>query len=1420
MKQTPLPDQELLQQCGDCLTFQLELDIPMPGDAFLRTNIGCAAVHRQEIIEHTEKEEPVLDRDWHDLSMLRISDKQFKVMLPLVEVGCFEAKVWFLESGSERPLWINGGNTRVKVEPSSEVCANTMYTLFVRQFGPNLAGRTATQQESDAAELLDRKGYSVIPPSGTFRQVIRNLDLITDKLKSRIIQLLPIHPEPTTYARMGRFGSPFAALDFFNVNPAYAEFDSKTTPMEQFSELVDAVHARNARIFIDIPVNHTGWASKVQIDHPEWFVRKDDGTFVSPGAWGTTWEDLCKLEYCLPEVHALMADVFLFWCRKGVDGFRCDAGYMLPFEAWEYIVAKIRTEYPETIFLLEGLGGPVKVTERLLGSAGLNWAYSELFQNYDRHQISNYLPGSINAGCTKGLQVNFSETHDNGRLAAHSKEYSMMRNALCALFSQSGAFGFTNGVEWFAEVKVDVHGAEPLNWGSEINQIEFIRRLHTLLEIHPAFHAGARLELIQTGHDNSLAMARTSADGRRHLLILVNLDEKSASGVHWTRKRFDVPPGGFTDLISGENIFCENFGEGLRCALPPCKVYCLSPDAADYDLLNKALFQRRTVPARILEQRFRAALLEIITLAQGFGDISAQAGELERLTELLKEDPVAACVEIFGMDLPPVVNWHDGIDQRRTVMLPESHLLAIWSQHPFRAEIKDGETTLRFSESLPLNSGHYFAIVQPVSRKHHANNKHLQLNITVFENNQAKHSQGTLLLLADPEQVRFRTLYSGREARRQDLYGLCTNHLGGMCQVRAAWGTLASKYDAILAGSCNRFFPVDRSVMFTRCRCWIVYCDYSQEINPACLEKFTAGLDNAVQWLFSVPVGQGKTIQIQLTLEMAGDKDYIQLHFYRHPAIDDGETALPDANKVKIILRPDIEDRCNHEVTKALAGPETAFPAAVIRQASGFDFNPSGQRNLTMRLSGGTFAYQPEWHYMVQLPLEAERGLESHTDLFSPGFFELSLSGGESATLSAGINLAAPEAMPAPHDGIKLPEVAEPENAMRRAISHFVVKRDDSKTVIAGYPWFLDWGRDTLICLRGMIAASYMTEARDICRQFAKFEHNGTIPNFIRGNDVSNRETSDAPLWLFTAIADYIKAAGGNYILDEDCDGRTLRQVLISIGKHYRDGTPNGIIMDQETGLIFSPSHFTWMDTNYPASTPREGYPVEIQALWYAALQLLAGIDENGGWAELHEKVRKNFQELFYLKENHYLSDCLHARRGTTARNAAADDACRSNQLLAITLGLVTERKIQLEILAACEQLLIPGAIRSLADQPVKYLQPVTYRDRLLNDPSRPYWGTYKGDEDTRRKPAYHNGTAWTWPFPSYCEALYMVGGEKCRSRAAALLMSTSEVINSGVPCHTPEVLDGNSPHYWRGCGAQAWGITELFRVYKILAFK
>jgi predicted glycogen debranching enzyme len=304
-------------------------------------------------------------------------------------------------------------------------------------------------------------------------------------------------------------------------------------------------------------------------------------------------------------------------------------------------------------------------------------------------------------------------------------------------------------------------------------------------------------------------------------------------------------------------------------------------------------------------------------------------------------------------------------------------------------------------------------------------------------------------------------------------------------------------------------------------------------------------------------------------------------------------------------------------------------------------------------------------------------------------------------------------------------------------------------------------------------------------------------------------------LWLFVAVRDYCKETGNDSIMQEDCNGRSVLQVLNSIIKNYYHGTPNGIGLDRESGLIFSPAHFTWMDTNYPACTPREGYPVEIQALWISALELAGKYDEV--FLKLRGKAIKSLARLYWLPDKNYFSDCLHASKGQTAALAAADDACRPNQLLAITLNCIRGDFMPKNILRACEKLLVPGAIRSLADCPVNFELPVKDNGKLLNDPKNPFWPYYNGNEDTRRKPAYHNGTAWTWVFPSFCEALQITGGKDSTKRSKGLLMSLAKLMESGIVGQVPEILDGAAPHEERGCGSQAWGMTELYRVYKIL---
>jgi predicted glycogen debranching enzyme len=554
---------------------------------------------------------------------------------------------------------------------------------------------------------------------------------------------------------------------------------------------------------------------------------------------------------------------------------------------------------------------------------------------------------------------------------------------------------------------------------------------------------------------------------------------------------------------------------------------------------------------------------------------------------------------------------------------------------------------------------------------------------------------------------------------------------------------------------------------------------------------------------------------------MARGANRVRLVIERHNRVG----GLDPRDGVTVIVRPDIEWRSFHHKTKAFLGAETAWPAALLPVANGFAFAPTPTETCGIESDQGSYHRDPLWAYMIAHPEEKERGLEASSDLFSPGWFELPLEGKHQAVLTAWRKDEWEEdapgdtgILPVPHgrDAHATSERANPlpfPEALSQALSLYVVRRDGLRTVIAGYPWFLDWGRDTLIALRGLIADGRLSESLAILNEFGRFEERGTLPNIIHGQTVGNRDTSDAPLWFCVAAGDLMAATDDLTVLNATCGGRRFRDVLVSILAHYRDGTPNGIRMDPESALIYSPPHFTWMDTNYPAATPREGYPVEIQALWIASLRLVARkIDAS--WGALADKASDSLARYFVVKEG-WLADCLRAAPGAPAAQALQEDALRPNQLLAVTLGVLLDRDLEISVIEACESLLVPGAIRSVADRPVLADMAVWRDGVLLTDPHQPYQGHYLGDEDTRRKPAYHNGTAWTWQFPLYVEALAKVYGEAARTAGLSLLGSSVELLNRGCLGHTPEICDGDAPHIARGCAAQAWGVSELLRVWK-----
>ncbi|MDA3924187.1 MAG: glycogen debranching enzyme N-terminal domain-containing protein [Kiritimatiellae bacterium] len=1404
---------------GDIFNINLKLDNPVKGLAVFRSNLGKAHIKREEIIASTQSGDPVLACDWHDIPMVEKNPGEYILRVPLLEVGVFSGKTCFFEEGSSVPQWPEGDNMTIKVEPAHTACANSMYSAFVRQFGEALHCNPDNDEVRGSVDHLDQRGYTVIPPSGKFRDLMRQLDMIMGAEGFRILQLLPVHPVPTTYARMGRYGSAFAALDFFSVDPSLAEFDKSATPLDQFGELITAVHSRGGYLYMDLPANHTGWAATMQIHHPEWYGRNGKNEFASPGAWGVVWADLVELDYKDPQLCSYMAEVFLFWCRQGVDGFRCDAGYMIPSETWTFIIARVREEYPDTVFLLEGLGGKVETTEKLLSVSNMNWAYSELFQTMDRGAMEWYLPRSIEMAERCGPLVHFAETHDNARLAAGGEVFARNRTMLSAMLAHQGAFGMANGVEWYATERIDVHGAAALNWGAENNQVHLIARMNKILELHPAFGTDTALRMVSCNSGPFFAVWRSIKGNGYGVLVLVNLDCENSHLLKWKGNYLNKSHA--WDLISGEELDLHSHPE---TTLQPGAVLALTAEKAELDLLEQGSLTMREPPRLTLRRRNAMAMRVVIAMKIRYSGINESEIHFEEEPDevglQMVETPDSFCVSKKG-GLPHQVKWQWPHDIKRHVMIPDGDHLLVRAPYPFDLILRSGEVTHIAERAIPFADGDWGAFIPIMPYDDSLDGSRAeqrQLTTTVYREDGVQTDTSTLLILPPADRLRINTRCSGNQVRADSsIYAVLSNGAGAMAQVRAAWGTLFSQYDGMLITNNDPHVPVDKMVFWRRSRCWLRYCGYSQEINIDCLESFEADPGGRfAEWHFVVPCGMGKSADITFRLEMALGVNRVQLMVRRN---EDGDYGLDAADEISIILRPDIEWRSFHTQTKAFQGAEDKWPAAIEAFETGFNFRPAEGECCTMESASGHFYHEPEWSYMVAHPLEAERGLEASGDLFSPGWFELALLEGESAVITAkrddhwGEDIDRNKDIDQKIDksGISVPTV------LSRSMDIYVVRRDALRTVIAGYPWFLDWGRDTLIVLRGLIADGRTAESLTILKEFGRFEKRGTIPNMIRGTDDANRETSDALLWFCVAAGDLINELGVEEVLNTDCVGRPLSQVLESIVANIKDGTPNGITMDQNSALIYSPPHYTWMDTNYPAATPREGYPVEIQALWIAALRLVAKhVDSK--WDKLADKAQKSLKKYFVHSEG-WLVDCLRAKSGVSAANAIQEDAVRCNQLLAVTLGVLDDDpELEVAVIRSCEPLLVPGAIRSLDDRRIEADMTIYGDDgAVLNDSHYPYKGHYLGDEDTLRKPAYHNGTAWSWPFPLYAEAMYKVYGDEARERGLSLLGSAIEYLNTGCLGHLPEITDGDAPHAARGCGAQAWGVSELLRVWHLL---
>jgi glycogen debranching enzyme len=1207
---------------------------------------------------------------------------------------------------------------------------------------------------------------------------------------------------------------------------------------------------------------------------------------------------LVELEQHDVKLWDIIADSLIIWCKRGVDGFRCDAGYKIPVVAWQYIIARVQNEFPETIFLLEGLGGSWEATENLLTDGGMQWAYSELFQNYSGKDVAWYLDYANRQSSRIGAYVHYSETHDNDRLAKKGRAWSLMRNRLCALTSPGGGFGFTCGVEWLATEKIRVHGCTGLNWDSADNIVPELAQLNKLISDHPCFFDGAKLTRLSAPDSPIYALLRESAEGKDSVLILVNTDVVSSNQFALSPDHPKIQILNFkAALLGGLNPLLDRQTGEIIFPLAPGAVHCLAPTQKPVGLSGENYRRVRAqaafaiqalskiVPAESVDRLDWCWLAEQIESSpENFLAAACEFAARETkipLASLLRE---TAAGKIF----PRVIAW-TLIDARRVTPVPPGHWLLVEDSAPFRAtlEIQNPESRIQNAavhvQSIAVGNRHVACFApfessagvppaKPFAGKMPALHcRDAELFLERYAAATQKISAAIRFLAPEPQPSTLNY--------QPSTLALLTNGIGGMARLCVDLGRINSKYDCALGANLNPSVPVDRHVFVKRIRAWVNADGFLSPLDFKNLVAFKNG--SPAVWQFIANAGDGRTVEIELRAEMLDGKNTTVFHFSRPTERSAHGKQLPASGDVRLTVRVDIEDRNFHSETKRNGGADFHFSSnchplrssrgdeahskkseipnrkseinlslvtsAATELLTGFEFTPAPDRQLRVFTDAGEYHPQPEWCENIPHPVEQTRGQVGCGDAYSPGWFEIPLAKGATTSLllmaennevperraSARLEKEKPKQLAEPMLGV--PFAAQLELAAKQ----FVVRRDEGKTVIAGYPWFLDWGRDSLICARGLLAAAITDEVKQLLLTFAKFEKDGTLPNTIHGNDVSNRDTTDAPLWFavvceeFSEIQNSLAAPksdeGGKlkpqnfYETPVDENGRTIFDVLKSIAENYAKGTPNGIRMDADSALIWSPSHFTWMDTNYPAGTPREGYPVEIQVLWIRLLRQLEKISataEQKKWRDLADHATASFEKLFWLEDKGWFADVLLGGSRVIARDATASDALRSNCLFAVSLGLISGERAKRCVEAAQKFLVVPGGLRSLAPLPVAVPLPVFSNDgRPLNDPRNPYWPCYEGDEDTRRKPAYHNGTAWTWTFPVFCEALARAWDFSPEAVAAAksYLGSSEKILNEGCLGQIPEILDGDAPHAQRGCDAQAWGVTEALRVWKLL---
>jgi predicted glycogen debranching enzyme len=639
------------------------------------------------------------------------------------------------------------------------------------------------------------------------------------------------------------------------------------------------------------------------------------------------------------------------------------------------------------------------------------------------------------------------------------------------------------------------------------------------------------------------------------------------------------------------------------------------------------------------------------------------------------------------------------------------------------------------------------------------------------------------------------------------LEWIVTNGIGGYASSSIA-GANTRRYHGLLVAACNP--PLGRAVLLSKLEEELKIDDqiyhlssnkFPNVIHPQGFRYLASvSSDPILTFTFNIS-DNGVTLQKQIWMGYQQNTVYVRYTLLKAPDL------------VQFSLQPFMTYKDYHTELRQWDG----FTAKIEKKSpSSIEFKALDNAIpiCLSVVSSDSFTYrdQPGWYFNYEHEREIERGQDAYEDLYCAGAFDGQLRQGDVVTFIATIESEEPAS---PHEALKK-EIERKEQLVKKArvsknapdivrdlilaSDQFLIaksKKVSRATVIAGYPWFTDWGRDTMISLPGLCLSTKRYEsAKQILLSFGSSVKNGLLPNrFTDDGAGAEYNTVDATLWMFQAAYLYAKETGDWALLTDK-----LYEPFEAIIKQHIDGAPFNIQVDPEDGLLYAGQDgyaLTWMDarTGDFVVTPRIGKPVEIQALWHNALRIFAEISDKADkpskkYVSLAAKVKKSFKEKFISPD---LKDSLLDIVDSPNRDGAK---IRPNQLFALSLSfpiLDPKSRTASKILKTVEeQLLTPKGLRTLA-------------------PDYPeYCGKYgPGDQGTRDL-TYHQGTVWPWLFGAYVDASIAVRDEA----PLRLIAEYAKVMLSEFGLGSiAEIYDGDSPHRPNGCIAQAWSVAEILRV-------